>query len=165
MTPTTTRASAGDPTRPGRAIAVWALLPVVVLAACGRSAPETAIVDDGGDPEIAGVSITSPDAVVTTVTTAPGETVPPTTEPAPPADILYTIQPGDTLSVIAGRYGIAIGDLAAHNGITDVDSIKPGEQLAIPAPPDASGPDTTGPDVTVAGQPDGTIEVTVVSQP
>jgi LysM repeat protein len=111
-----------------------ALTPALVLAGCGRSAPTDALANVGSDPDIAGVSITSPDAVVSTVVPPPAET---TTSIAPlaPQQILHTVEPGDTLSGIAGAYGVSVEDLADYNGITDPHSLKPGQELAIPPQP------------------------------
>ena len=51
----------------------------------------------------------------------------------------YVIQPGDTLSVIAERFGISVAVLSEANGITDVNTIRPGQELNIPAPAPATG--------------------------
>jgi LysM repeat protein len=113
----------------------------VGLAGCGRSAPNDALGDTSGDPQIAGVSITSPDAVVSTVPGAePGPvatTAPPAAPAAQPAAAAraYTVQPGDTLSKIAGEHGVTIQALAEANGIADVNSIMPGQELTIPVTP------------------------------
>ncbi len=126
-------------TRPGsatrrpllaRGAALVAML--VVAAGCGRSAPNDALDGLDGDPDIAGVSVTSPDAVVDTVATTPGETLPPSTEAVPVAQVTYVVQPGDTLSVIASNYDVSIEALAEANGIVDVNAIAPGEELVIP---------------------------------
>jgi LysM repeat protein len=106
---------------------------LVGLAGCGRSAPIDALSDLSGDPDVAGVSITSPDTVVETVPSAIGETT--TTTFVPPPQVFYTIQPGDTLSVIASRYEVTIEALAQANGITDVNTIRPGQELVIPVDP------------------------------
>lgn len=126
------------PTRPRSALA--RRVPVVLgfallgVSACGRSAPVDALSDLGDDPDIAGVSVTSPDAVVTTVPTAAGETTTSSSVLAP-QEILYTVEPGDTLSGIASRYNVTIQDLADYNGITDVNAIAPGLEIAIPPTP------------------------------
>jgi LysM repeat protein len=52
----------------------------------------------------------------------------------------YTIQAGDTLSVIASNYGVSIDDLAQANGIDDPSFIVEGETLVIPGPPPAAPP-------------------------
>lgn len=104
------------------------------LAGCGRSAPVDALADTSGDPDIAGVSVTSPDAVVATDPTSPDETVAPTSTPATvqQSQATYVVQPGDTLSGIAGTYGISLEALAEFNGIADMNTIAPGQELVIP---------------------------------
>lgn len=56
--------------------------------------------------------------------------------PPPPASFAagdYTVQPGDTLYIIADRYGIAIADLQAANGLYDFGpSIYVGQELVLP---------------------------------
>ena len=47
----------------------------------------------------------------------------------------YTVQQGDTLSVIAVRFSVSINDLMAANGINDPDRIFPGQELRIPSRP------------------------------
>jgi murein DD-endopeptidase MepM/ murein hydrolase activator NlpD len=44
----------------------------------------------------------------------------------------YTVQPGDTLGVIATRLGVGLDALAAANGIVDVNVIEVGQVLVIP---------------------------------
>ncbi len=44
----------------------------------------------------------------------------------------YIVQQGDTLSQIAVAYGVNINDLMAANGISDPDTIFPGQELRIP---------------------------------
>lgn len=43
----------------------------------------------------------------------------------------YTVRAGDTLSQIAGRYGLSVSGLAEENGIIDPNLIYPGEVLRI----------------------------------
>jgi len=50
------------------------------------------------------------------------------------AALRYTVQPGDTLSAIARRYGVSVADLVAANRLADPNHIRYGESLAIPAP-------------------------------
>lgn len=45
----------------------------------------------------------------------------------------YTIQPGDTLSALAARFGTDVAGLAAANHIADINLIYAGQQLTIPA--------------------------------
>ncbi len=47
---------------------------------------------------------------------------------------LHTVQPGETLTAIAGSYGMSAADLAAANGLPQNGWLQPGQQLTIPAP-------------------------------
>ena len=66
-------------------------------------------------------------------------TVPEVSIPAPqpvehvghPATGTYTVQPGDTLSAIAAKYGTTYQILAAVNGIGDPNQIWPGQVLKV----------------------------------
>jgi murein DD-endopeptidase MepM/ murein hydrolase activator NlpD len=51
----------------------------------------------------------------------------------------YTIVPGDTLFVIAQRFGVSLDDLVAVNGIADPDQLEVGRELLIPAAEPAAG--------------------------
>jgi LysM repeat protein len=44
----------------------------------------------------------------------------------------YVVRPGDTLSELAERHGVATADLAARNGLADPDRIAAGAVLALP---------------------------------
>ena len=48
----------------------------------------------------------------------------------------HTIQRGETLGVIAKKYGLSASALAAHNGIADPNRVKVGQKLTIPAKAD-----------------------------
>lgn len=55
----------------------------------------------------------------------------------------HTVAPGESLAVIATRYGVRIGDIALANQVRDPSLIRPGQQLIIPgweAPPPAPPP-------------------------
>jgi murein DD-endopeptidase MepM/ murein hydrolase activator NlpD len=47
----------------------------------------------------------------------------------------YTVAWGDTLSSIARRLGVSVGDLAAANGIADPNVIRAGRRLQLPGAP------------------------------
>jgi len=66
--------------------------------------------------------------------------------PANNAPVYYTVQPGDTLNIIAQKFGVSWVDLAKANNIADPNHIVPGQQLVIPG---ATSPGTsaTVPDV------------------
>ncbi|MGH1505540.1 MAG: LysM peptidoglycan-binding domain-containing protein [Acidimicrobiales bacterium] len=110
-----------------RAIGALLLAAVTVSAsACGR---------DGGDDEI-GVGGTTSIRITTTTAVSQTVTSPPTT-----VQLTYIIQSGDSLSVIAERFGISTKELADFNAIADVHAIQVGQELAIP--PTTAAPATT----------------------
>ncbi len=51
---------------------------------------------------------------------------------APPADITYTVQRGDTLFSIAIRFGVTVQAIMQANGLTNADLIYVGQRLTIP---------------------------------
>ncbi len=58
-----------------------------------------------------------------------------TTTAAPRANgetIRHTVQPGESLGIIARKYQVTVGELAAANSITDPAKIRAGQQLVIP---------------------------------
>ncbi len=54
-------------------------------------------------------------------------------------DELYTVQPGDALSIIAGRHEVSVDTLMALNGLDSRDRIRAGQVLRLPpsGPPQA----------------------------
>lgn len=88
---------------------------------------EAELVAPISEPGRAGVRVVSDSAILTPLPPTTSTTAP------PPQSQTYEVQPGDTLSVIAERFGITITALADANGIDDVNSIKPGQELIVPA--------------------------------
>jgi len=89
------------------------------LAACGEN-----------PTEVASSTLTPSAAAAVTVP-------PPTpTAPAPPtatsAPLVYTVQPGDTLSGIAQQYDVTVQALIEANGIQNPDQLSIGQMLVIP---------------------------------
>jgi LysM repeat protein len=68
-------------------------------------------------------------------TSAPAATRPPTATPeiTPTAPRIHIVQPGDTLSKIAQKYGVSVEALVAVNGLGSADLIGVGVRLIIPA--------------------------------
>ncbi len=74
-------------------------------------------------------SATPEPAPTETLTPAPG----PTATPTPSTDqCTYTVEPGDTLFSIAGRFNTSVSDIAQANGLTNVNQIYIGQKLVIP---------------------------------
>jgi LysM repeat protein len=79
-----------------------------------------------------------------TATLPPTETptaVPPTATqpPAAPGKTTYKVRSGDTLSVIADRYGITWQELAEANGLSSRSTMRTGQELVIPVKGAAAG--------------------------
>lgn len=58
--------------------------------------------------------------------------------PTPESDsFTYTVQPGDTLSAVARKFGVSVADLLQHNELADPNALRSGQPLKIPgeAPP------------------------------
>lgn len=77
-------------------------------------------------------------------TAEPTEATPVEEEPEAAAERTYVVMPGDTLFSIAQTYGLTVEELAARNGIVNVNILEVGQQLVIPvagaappAPPEA----------------------------
>jgi LysM repeat protein len=83
----------------------------------------------------------------------------------PPAagEIHYTLQPGDTLTAVAKRFGSSVAAISARNGITDVDRVVAGRDIVVPITPLA--PPTTAPAPTVPVPPPPTTAAPASSPP
>lgn len=92
-------------------VVVGAGMLAVVVAACS---------DDSSTLE------TLPPIKKTTTTTT--TTSPPTTRPE-----TYEIKPGESLQSVADRFGVPIDELAALNGIANVDYVQAGQVIDLPA--------------------------------
>ena len=104
---------------------VGVLAALAVLPACGRD----------GDGE---VGVGGETTLRITTTSAVSQTVATTTTTI---QLTYVIQSGDSLSVIAERFGVSTQELADFNAIADVNAIKVGQELSIP--PTTAAPATT----------------------
>ncbi len=74
----------------------------------------------------------SPTQPPTPVPATPVATALPTPAPTPPPARTYVVAEGDTLALIAQRFGTSVEALQAANGIEDPDSIIIGQVLVIP---------------------------------
>lgn len=72
-------------------------------------------------------SVVDPDLSTTTTTVAGGTR-------GEPRRARYTVQPGDSLSSIASRFGVTQDALLAANGLDDPNRLEAGTELRIPGP-------------------------------
>lgn len=75
----------------------------------------------------------------------------------------HTVEWGETLSGIASRLGVPVGDLAAANGITDPDYIRAGQTLQVPGAAPAS-PAVELVSASTGGVPGGAIHAVAVGE-
>lgn len=54
---------------------------------------------------------------------------------APTDGTPYTVQPGDSLWVLAERFGVSMRELAERNGIGNARRLRVGSEIVIPSPP------------------------------
>lgn len=77
----------------------------------------------------------------------PSPTLSPIQRLTPEADGNYyhTVQSGETLSWIAGLYGISLSDLMSWNGLNNLSVIRPDQKLLLQVTPPATETPTPGP--------------------
>jgi len=77
--------------------------------------------------------------------TAPIKTPPENTPPAQSAEIIYTVQKGDSLWKLSRKFKISRQKIADANSISPDDWLKIGQKLTIPVPPSAFKVQTSPP--------------------
>ena len=120
---------------------------LLTLAACFSTGDDTEgpTTDTGGAGSNTVVTLAPPPpvtpatGVVQQPPALPPEPPPTTPTPTQPerelgSQLVYTIQPGDTLFSIARQFGVTLDDLVALNNIEDPDRINAGDELFIPPP-------------------------------
>jgi serine/threonine-protein kinase len=124
-----------------------ALLPALLGGAGAATAPTSP----------AATAPTSPAATADAASAAPLPAEPGASPTAPAEGGRYVVQPGDTLSAIAGHFGTSVEALLAANGLSDPNLIRAGNTLIIPgasgdlaAIPTAAGAPATIPAPTPA---------------
>ena len=134
---------------------IFSMFTLFLLVACERPTPR---VDEVVIPEVLPVEATAvldvqptsiavpteaaPVVEATTVIEVEGETAAeaeetavPVEEPAPlPENGIHVVKAGDTLFKLALLYGVSVDEIAAANGLTDVDTLEIGQEIKIPEP-------------------------------
>ena len=77
-------------------------------------------------------SISASPSATATPRPTPSRTPKPSPTASPGTGQIYTVQPGDTMSSIAVKFGTTVKKLSALNGIKDPGLIHPGQVLKIP---------------------------------
>lgn len=118
------------------ALAFFCLVGALLLTGCGQviqyvpaltaSAPATVSIPIFVEPTPSDTSTPAP------ATPRPTRTPTPTATP-----FVYKVQVGDSLSVIAQRFGVTVGELQQENEIPDASFVVAGEDLIIPEPSQA----------------------------
>jgi LysM repeat protein len=85
---------------------------------------------DGGQVTTKEVEDGQPDVPASSEASIPEEEV--STEGTPIQSVVYTVEPGDTLSLIADKFAVSLSDLMIANGLTNQDFIQAGQELIIP---------------------------------
>jgi LysM repeat protein len=156
--------AAREPARVNRTL--MATMPVLLVGSLAISslglapAPERAKADQRHkvntfEPEPAAATV---DSSAATTTTGPGEL-----DTAAVAPATYTVRHGDTVSAIAGRYGLSTASVLALNGLGWKSLIFPGQVLRLtkattqvaPTPAPTSGTTTVDPVASVSPAPTG----------
>ena len=123
----------------GRNLQRWGL---AVLAACCLAGCGAPLADPGrrsragpvlGPPPTAMPAATPAVTDANSLPHVPLSQLLPST-PASATAVYYEVQPGDTLSGIARRYRMTVGQLQSANGLNGNSVLKPGQLISIPGP-------------------------------
>lgn len=110
-------------------------MPRTILMFAALVAVATSVVACGGTPEEA-----APPATPPILTTLPRNLTTTTTEEVQQRKV-YTVQPGDTLGVIAAGFNVTVDAIMAENALEDT-VLTIGQPLIIP-PPTTAAPSTS----------------------
>lgn len=83
-------------------------------------------------------------AAVEAAAPAPARVVAPAPAAHAPSGGRHTVQPGETLSHVAVRYGVSTADLAVLNGLSDPNVVRAGATLTLPAAGSAPAASSAG---------------------
>ena len=103
-----------------------ALNPVLVRPVTPPGGPWTLVLPVGSAPSVQ-AALAPPPAHRTVTATAHGPTRPVATR----AETVHVVKPRDTVSSIAKRYGITVGDVLRWNRLEDEARIRPGDRLRV----------------------------------
>jgi LysM repeat protein len=113
---------------------IVALVLCVLMGGCAAKATPTPTPEPTTAPR---PGITSDSELFATRPTPTAPEPTPTRTPTlvpKPTSIIYVVQAGDVLGVIAQAYGTTVKAIMEANGLTDADFIREGQELVIPPP-------------------------------
>ena len=113
------------------ATAVAAVL-IAVLIAGGFSAAGAMTAPRAATSEAPQTPDTGDESPVTDDPSTPPDRDSDQTEVTPPADTIYSIREGDTLTALSAQFGMSIDSIAAYNAVRDVNVISAGAVLRVP---------------------------------
>lgn len=136
---------------------IFSLMALFLLAACERPTPREDEIQVTEVPPANATPLTLPSPTVGVVATESAPPAEPTVAGQPPEgeqpdsvaatavpegespvtvpeNTVHVVKGGDTLFRLALIYGVSVEEIAAANGLTDVDTLKVGQELTIPAP-------------------------------
>ncbi len=116
-----------------------AILALLLVAGCGQmiTRPTPPAPPAATATPTAALPPTAPPTTAPPANTPANAPAPYTPEPTPtptltPTPIIHTIQSGETLIALAGRYGVSVQAIQETNGIIDPRALRIGQQLIIP---------------------------------
>ena len=116
------------------------LVGIVVTAHCVAVGAVFLIQGCGTPTGTAPVAVDEP--VVPVYDDAAPVALPTTTEPDtrswPARTTTYRVKPGDTISAIAGRFGVSVADIVSLNSLANPNRIRVGQKLVLPGDVDVS---------------------------
>jgi LysM repeat protein len=100
----------------------------------GTSASPTAVSSavSSPQPSTSGTEVPSPGDTATSVPSEPTSTPQATTPSVPAEGVEHVVAWGETINIIAARYGVSVEDIVAANNLADPDLIRAGDVLIIP---------------------------------
>ncbi|NOZ71165.1 MAG: LysM peptidoglycan-binding domain-containing protein [Chloroflexi bacterium] len=102
----------------------------LTLSACGQIITKPTPPSATATPTLTATFTATPAATPTPAPYTPAPSPTPTITPTP---VIHTIAKGDTLIVIANRYGVTVEAIQEANGITDPRLLRIGQTLIIPS--------------------------------
>ena len=118
-------------------IVVWILITQVGLGGGEQSNGEVAKAEPQRGADRTSDTVRSPDAPTSDANDAIEEEATPTPTPLPE---IHVVEAGETLSQIAGLYGLTPEAIAAKNGLDDPNAILAGQRLVLPQPDETFTP-------------------------